>query len=597
MLTPQQITELAETLYPALDDLNRWITLDMIQRFMARLGRGEDAVLSGTDRWQAEVYQAAGGHLEDLQKELQKFTKQTDAEIASIFEDAAVKAWAADCAVYVANGHDVQPLALSERMVKILQDAYTRTQGEAHNFTRTTASASQKRLFKVLDEAHFKVITGAQSYTAAVQEAVDELVQHQTYVVYPTGHRDTIETVVLRAVRTGISQATGNMTMQGMMDHDWDIIRVSAHRGARYGDGGHNPGNHFWWQGKLYSRTGRTPGLPLFVKTTGYGTGEGLGGYNCRHSFGPGDPNHNPFQNFDEEENRRVYDLTQKQRAKEARIRRDKVEMAGYQAAAENATDDALRAALEDKSARAAARLQKHTADYNQFCRENDLKPLNDRLYVAKRSQAAAPKAARENPLQLAEEPKNNDLNIGSEPVTMQSISNVKSFNCETLDGAKQRQLQNAHKRLLMTAAKQPPGVEVGKAFDLNMKPLTQDVVGSAEGHSVKLPNFNVPYAVIHTHPACGIFSHGDLSSFAKNENLKLMTAIGHNGHIYAVEKSADYDAVAAKDIVWQLNAGIDRLKNIPRAELADEQLLEQAEKLVWQAIKELQENGVRFYE
>ena len=597
MLTPQQITELAETLYPALDNLNQWITQDMVKRLMARLGRGEDAVLSGVDQWQTEVYQAAGGHLEDLQKELQKFTKQTDAEIASIFEDAAVKAWAADCAVYVANGHDVQPLALSERMVKILQDAYTRTQGEAHNFTRTTASASQKRLFKVLDEAHFKVITGAQSYTAAVQEAVDELVQHQIYVIYPTGHRDTIETAVLRAVRTGISQATGNMTMQGMIDHDWDIIRVSAHRGARYGDGGQNPGNHFWWQGKLYSRTGRTPGLPLFVEATGYGTGEGLGGYNCRHSFGPGDPNHNPFQDFDEEENRRVYDLTQKQRAKEARIRRDKVEMAGYQAAAENATDGALRAALEDKAARAAARMQKHTQDYNQFCRENDLKPLNDRLYVAKRSQAAAPKAARENPLQLAEESKNNDLNIGSEPVTMQSISNVKSFNCETLDGAKQRQLQNAHKRLLMTAAKQPPGVEVGKAFDLNMKPLTQDVVGSAEGHSVKLPNFNVPYAVIHTHPACGIFSHGDLSSFAKNENLKLMTAIGHNGHIYAVEKSADYDAVAAKDIVWQLNAGIDRLKNIPRAELSDEQLLEQAEKLVWQAIKELQENGVRFYE
>lgn len=597
MLTPQQITELAETLYPALDDLNQWITQDMVKRLMARLGRGEDAILSGVDRWQTEVYQAAGGHLEDLQKELQKFTKQTDAEIASIFEDAAVKAWAADCAVYVANGHDVQPLALSERMVKILQDAYTRTQGEAHNFTRTTASASQKRLFKVLDEARFKVITGAQSYTAAVQEAVDKLVQHQTYVVYPTGHRDTIETAVLRAVRTGISQATGDMTMQGMIDHDWDIIRTSAHLGARYGDGGQNPGNHFWWQGKLYSRTGRTPGLPLFAKTVGFGTGEGLGGYNCRHSFGPGDPNHNPFQTFDEAENRRVYDLTQKQRAKEARIRRDKTAIAGYRAAAKNAADGELRAALENKAAKAEARLQKHTQDYNQFCADNELKPLNDRLYVARRSQAAAPKAARENPLQLAEEPKNNDLNIGSEPVTMQSISNVKSFNCETLDGAKQRQLQNAHKRLLMTAAKQPPGVEVGKAFDLNMKPLTQDVVGSAEGHSVKLPNFNVPYAVIHTHPACGIFSHGDLSSFAKNENLKLMTAIGHNGHIYAVEKSADYDAVAAKDIVWQLNAGIDRLKNIPRAELADEQLLEQAEKLVWQAIKELQENGVRFYE
>ena len=176
-------------------------------------------------------------------------------------------------------------------------------------------------------------------------------------------------------------------------------------------------------------------------------------------------------------------------------------------------------------------------------------------------------------------------------------FTDVKSFNCETLDGAKQQQLQSAHKRLLMTAAKQPPGVEVGKAFDLNMKPLTQDVVGSAEGHSVKLPNFNVPYAVIHTHPACGVFSPGDLLSFVDNESLKLMTAIGHNGHIFAVEKSSEYNSNEANGIVWQLSAEIDRLKNIPRAELPDEQLLEQAEKLVWQAIRELQKNGVKFYE
>lgn len=397
MLTPEQITELAETLYPALDDLNQWITRDMVKRLMARLGRGEDAVLSASDQWQTEVYQAAGGHLEDLQKELKKFTRQSDEEIAAIFEDAAVKAWAADCAVYLSNGKDPKSLALSDRMVRILQDSYNRTQGEVHNFTRTTASASQKRLFKVLDEAHFKIITGAQSYSGAVQEAVDELVKEQTHVIYPTGHRDTIETAVLRAVRTGTSQATGNMTLQGMIDLDWDIILVSAHRGARYGDGGENPGNHFWWQGKFYSRTGRTPGLPLFAKTVGFGTGEGLGGYNCRHSFGPGDLNHNPYANFSEEENRRVYDLTQRQRAKEARIRREKIEAVGYREAAKNAGDSQLRAALEEKANKAEAKVRKHTQEYNQFCADNGLKPLNDRLYIAKRSQAAAKTAAKEN--------------------------------------------------------------------------------------------------------------------------------------------------------------------------------------------------------
>ena len=65
-------------------------------------------------------------------------------------------------------------------------------------------------------------------------------------------------------------------------------LQEEDYRGARFGDGGLIPGNHFWWQGKFYSRTGRTPDLPLFVESTGYGTGECLCGWNCRHSFGPG---------------------------------------------------------------------------------------------------------------------------------------------------------------------------------------------------------------------------------------------------------------------------------------------------------------------
>ena len=85
----------------------------------------------------------------------------------------------------------------------------------------------------VLDTAHFKVMTGAQSYTQAVKEAVNDIVSEQAKVYYPTGHVDTIETAVLRAVRTGVAQASGNMALQGMIERDWDIIRVSAHIGAR----------------------------------------------------------------------------------------------------------------------------------------------------------------------------------------------------------------------------------------------------------------------------------------------------------------------------------------------------------------------------
>lgn len=219
--------------------------------------------------------------------------------------------------------------------------------------------------------------------------------------------------------------------------------------------------------------------------------------------------------------------------------------------------------------------------------RRIDYAAHKDRINAQKRAAYAAKKAAALN----------ETLHMKPQPVTMKSIGSVKAFSCDTLDAMGQKRLQNAHKRLLMSASKQPLGVEVGKVFDLNMNPLTEDVIGSSEGHSVKLPDFDTPYIVIHTHPASGIFSHGDLSSFTQSENLQLMTAIGHDGHIYAVEKSANYDSNAANGIVWQLNSEIKRLQKIPRESLSDEAFLAQAENIVKQAIEDLRRKGVNFYE
>lgn len=395
MLTPQELLEIVDTMQPLLDELNGWIVRDMIERLMARLGRGEGFLLTGTDQWQLEVYKAAGGHYDALQQEIQTFAKKSEAEVKAIFEDAGVRAWEADNAFYVAQGMETVKLAQSERMVQILTDTYQRTNGEIKNFTRTTAAASQQRFIQVLDDAHFKVVTGAQSYTQAVKDAVEDIAGTQTKVHYPTGHIDTIETAVLRAVRTGVAQASGNMSIQGMVERDWDLIRVSAHLGARYGDGGENPGNHFWWQGKLYSRTGKSTEYPDFVQSTGYGTGIGLCGWNCRHSFGPGDPNHNPYVGFDAEENRKAYDLSQKQRAMERKIRRQKTKLLGLRQAVDSAQDEAVKAELQNEYDNEAVKLGRYNAQYNRFCKANDLKRLSDRISVAKWTRSEAGWAAQ----------------------------------------------------------------------------------------------------------------------------------------------------------------------------------------------------------
>ncbi len=393
MLTPEELATIAETMQPHLDELNMWISQDMIRRFMARMGRGEKDLLSGTDQWQAQVYKEAGGLYEDLQKELHKFTGKSEDEIKAIFEDAGIRAWNADDIFYVAQGFESVPLLSSERMLNILTDCYQRTNNEVYNFTRTTANETQRRFIKLLDSTHMKVMSGAQSYTAAVKEAVNELASMQTEVVYPSGHKDTIETAVLRAVRTGVAQASGNMTLQGMEERDWDLIRVSAHLGARYGDGGENPGNHYWWQGKLYSRTGRDKHYPDFIMSTGYGSGEGLCGWNCRHSYGPGEPDHNPYKEYDAEENKKAYDLSQKQRKIERTIRADKLKVKGLREAIDCVEDETLKKELSEDYEKASARLSMHNAEYNHFCENNGLKRYDDRLSIAKWNRSEAMKA------------------------------------------------------------------------------------------------------------------------------------------------------------------------------------------------------------
>lgn len=209
---------------------------------------------------------------------------------------------------------------------------------------------------------------------------------------YPSGHTDTLETATARAVRTGIAQATGDISLKRMEEMNWDIILVSAHIGARTGDGGQNPGNHLWWQGQFYSRSGTDKRFPPFSQT-GYGTGEGLCGWNCRHSFGCGDGVHNPYKDIQTEDNVRMEKLEKRQRELERRVRKTKRAVMGMQTAVEQCQDEAAKFALQQELDRKSYLLQRQNQAYQDFCKYNSLRPLSERLKIARWSREQAAKA------------------------------------------------------------------------------------------------------------------------------------------------------------------------------------------------------------
>lgn len=362
---------------------------------MARLGRGESHLLTSADAWRIKTLQESGYLLEDITAKIAKYTKLQTNEVKSAMQDAGVKALAYDDAIYRAAGLSPVALAQSPELIRIMERNMLATLGEWKNYTATTANAAQRLYIEQCDLAYNKVMTGAVGYTQAIKEAVNNVVSDGVTVTYPSGRKDTIETAVARSVRTGVAQATGDISLKRMEEMDWDLVLVSAHIGARTGDGGQNPGNHSWWQGKIYSRSGKSKKFPPF-SLTGYGTASGLSGVNCRHSFGASDGEFNPYAELsaqDKADKGKQYEKEQRQRTYERRIRKTKREVLGLQAGVDNAPNEKAKFALQQDLDRKSYLLQKQNAAYKDYCKQNGLRELQDRLMIAKWNRQNAAKA------------------------------------------------------------------------------------------------------------------------------------------------------------------------------------------------------------
>lgn len=392
MLSPDYLARIAEGSEEIASQLHTYIIRQIIDRMMIRIGRGDDYLLTSSDRWRIQILQDAGYLLEDITAELSKITKRQEKEIKAAMEEAGVKALECDHKIYEAAGLSPTPLTQSPQLIRLMERNMTATMGEWENYTRTTAEAAQRLFINECDNAYHLVSSGVVSYTQAVKEAVNNVVSGGVIVHYPSGHKDTIETATARAVRTGVAQATGDISIKRMEEMDWDIILVSAHIGARTGDGGQNPGNHLWWQGQFYSRTGKDKRFPPFSHT-GYGTGEGLCGWNCRHSFGSGDGVNNPYKDIQTADNYKVEQLEKRQRTLERRIRKTKREVMGLQEAVEKCQDEAAKFELQQALDRKSYLLSKQYKAYNEFCKENNLRTQSERLQIARWSREQAAKA------------------------------------------------------------------------------------------------------------------------------------------------------------------------------------------------------------
>ena len=327
MLTPDYL----DNVPAAMMSLWQQVEDDILRDVARRIGKmGEVTETADWQLWRREQVRLCN---RAVLKILAKYSGKSEAELRRIFQAAAAKALEGDDRLYTSAGLDPLPPNEDPALLNLLNAGYEQTAGSWQNLTATTAQTVSGQFEAALDRAWLQVASGAFDYKTAVRRAVIGLADHMAGVTYPTGHRDTLEVAVRRAVLTGVNQTAGKLQLARMEEMAWQFVETSAHAGARP--------EHAKWQGRQFHRGGAVTykgrHYPDFVKATGYGTGGGLCGWNCRHSFFAIDPDLSEpaytedelaaldAQNIEYRGKRYSrYELSQMQRALERKVRKAK---------------------------------------------------------------------------------------------------------------------------------------------------------------------------------------------------------------------------------------------------------------------------------
>ena len=392
MLTPDYLDSVADEIIDLYADLEDGIIRD-IARSIVKAGE-----VTSSAGWQAVRLQHMGLLYDDIIRLVSEITDASSAQIRTIFEDAGVTSVDADNAIYRSAGLDVIPIKLMPDAMQALEAGLRKTSGHLANLTMTTAAQGQQTFIRAITLAEMQIESGAYGYSAAIRNAIKKASSDGAWVQFPSGHRDRVDVAARRAILTGVNQTVATISLSHALMMGSDLVETTAHAGARP--------SHVTWQGRVFSLSGRSAKYPEFTSGTGYGTGEGLCGYNCRHSFYPyfdglSAPAYSAAK-LDEYSQKSVsyngdiltyYEATQVQRGMERKIRETKRELVGLDAAIEAADDDSLRGDLKGDYNKTASDLKTLERRLKDFLRQAGLQKDSSRTQAAGFGHSQAQKA------------------------------------------------------------------------------------------------------------------------------------------------------------------------------------------------------------
>jgi hypothetical protein len=233
-----------------------------------------------------EIYQLSrlGVSSNTIRKAIQTTLQKSDDEIDKIYNEIIKEGYSRDENLYKATGkpftryEDNKPLQqlieavkrqTREELVNITQTTSVKVKGPVGSGYQDTADYFKSRL----DQAISEITSGAFDYNKTALNAIKDMTKSGIRTAeYDTGWRNRIDVAARRAVMTGVTQVVGKINEMNAESLETDYFEVSWHASARP--------THQVWQGRVYSKE-------ELQTVCGLGTGPGLSGWNCYHSYYP----------------------------------------------------------------------------------------------------------------------------------------------------------------------------------------------------------------------------------------------------------------------------------------------------------------------
>ena len=276
MMTPEEKGSLPIRVEKLFYELQDRIFSDIVRRIR------KTKKITSTADYQINKLLLLGGSTEFIESQLKELLEISDPEIWELYDQVCDWEYVRNRAAYEQINGSFTPLEDNETIRKWSNVIVKQTQNEIRNLTQsmgmTVDMGGGKVVFtplatyyqKYLDRACMDIVTGSFDYNTVLRRVVKELSSSGLQVIdYASGWKNRAPVAARRAILTGVSQLSAQINEQVAKDLNTDKYEVSWHAG-------HRPSH--WWGGRVYT-------YQELQSICRLGDGDGLCGWNCRHSY------------------------------------------------------------------------------------------------------------------------------------------------------------------------------------------------------------------------------------------------------------------------------------------------------------------------